>query len=41
MYQQERIQSMYVDIAVPATLAGYSMFTSNGKTWVTGSTKYS
>ena len=41
MYQQERIQSMYVGIAVPATAFGYAMSMSNGITCVTGSTKNS
>jgi hypothetical protein len=40
-YQQDRIQSMYVDIGVPAMLVGYGVFTSNGMTCVTGRTKYS
>ena len=40
-YQHERIQSMYVGIATPATVVGYSVVTSNGSTCVTGSTKYS
>ena len=40
-YQHERIQSMYVGIAVPATIFGYSVVTSNGRTCVTGSTKQS
>src|ERR1019366_8091401 len=40
-YQHERIQSMYVGIAVPATDTGYGVATSKGSTWVTGRTKYS
>jgi hypothetical protein len=41
MYQHDLIQSMYVDIGVPATLVGYAIFTSNGRTCATGRTKYS
>ncbi len=40
-YQHDRIQSMYVGIAMPAIDVGYSVVTSNGSTCVTGSTKYS
>ena len=40
-YQHDRIQSMYVVIAVPAISVGYGVSTSNGSTCVTGRMKYS
>ncbi len=39
-YQHDRIQSIYVVIAVPEISVGYAVFTSNGSTCVTGNMKY-